>query len=139
MESTAPLRQRGIHELVEVVLARALHDEEEVDEPPHAKPSAGEELEDAEPHLADVDAVDAVGSQEDREHQRDGGVLELGEQHVGHWIVELFEALFYHGEGGRRQFAAVDHEQLVGLVGIHSFDEVWYEVKCPAGFSPRAR
>lgn len=50
--------------MVEVVLARALHDEEEVDEPPHAKPSAGEELEDAEPHLADVDAVDAVATQE---------------------------------------------------------------------------
>lgn len=69
MESTPPLRQRGIHELVEVVLARALHDEEEVDEPPHAKPSAGEELEDAEAHLSDVDAVDAVATQKNGEHQ----------------------------------------------------------------------
>ena len=110
--------------MVEVVLARALHDEDEVDEPPHAEPTAGEELEDAEPHLADVDAVDAVATQEDGEHQRDGGVFELGEQHVGHWIVELFEALSYHGEGCRRQFVAVDHEQLVGLVGFHSFDGV---------------
>ena len=64
----------GVHarttaELVEVVFVRVFYDEEEVDEPPHAKPSAGEELEDAEAHLADVDAVDAVATQENGEHQ----------------------------------------------------------------------
>lgn len=67
----------GVEEQLHVLLLRCAHNQEQVDKCPDAAATAGEQFSDTHAGVAEVEAVDAEGSKEERYYQNDNGIFHL--------------------------------------------------------------
>lgn len=63
-ESESVAHHTAVKQQLGVLLLGLVHDEEEVDEPPHTTSATGEQLDDTETNVTDIHTVDAVAAKE---------------------------------------------------------------------------
>ena len=74
------------HQLLEVLLLRSVHDDEEVDQPPNATAATSEQLTDTKTDVTDDEAVDTQFSEQYRQNNGKNGVRVV-HCHNSHFVV----------------------------------------------------